>query len=92
MYYIYILNTHIYIIKYKLLSQYVTCKYVFSADHLALDNQLICSSLEKAATTSANFSQLPIVLYLELRLLGLFPVYFGMSIGFVLVQLKFGQS
>jgi hypothetical protein len=47
--YIYIYTyTQIYISKYNLLSVYnITCMYVFRANHLVLDNQLMCSFLVK---------------------------------------------
>lgn len=34
---------------------YATCMYVFRVDHLTLDNQLLCSSLEKATSPTPSF-------------------------------------
>lgn len=46
-----------YVPKYNLLGLYdVTCMYVLRADHLALDNQLTCSSLGKLFLPSQHFS------------------------------------
>lgn len=40
----------IYIPKYNLFSLHnVACMYVFRPDHLAMDKQLVCSSLEKTS-------------------------------------------
>lgn len=45
-----------------------TCVYIFRADHLAQDSQLL-SSLRKTTHPSSNFPQLPIVLYVGLSCL-----------------------
>lgn len=45
----------------------VACVYVFKADYLILDNQLVCSSLRKTTSSASSFSQLPVVLCVELR-------------------------
>lgn len=53
--------------KYNLFSPYnATCKYVFMADCLLVDNQLLCSFLEKATSPIPTCPQLPIALYVEL--------------------------
>lgn len=48
---------HIYICisKYTPLSLYVTYKYVFEADLLLLDNELLCSYLEKSISSLLIF-------------------------------------
>lgn len=70
--------------KYNLLSLYnVNSLYVFKDDHLALDNQRVCSSLGRTNS---------VVFCIGLRPHGLFPANFGMFIGFVLVQLMLDQS
>lgn len=58
-------------------------------DHLAFENQVVCSFLEKTTSPSPNFPLLPMVLYVGLRPNGLFPIYFGMFIGVIVVQLMF---
>lgn len=70
----------------------ITCIYVFRTDHLALNNQLLYSSLGKNTSFAPSFPQLYKVLYVGLRTYRLFYVQFGMSIGVILVQLIFGQS
>lgn len=71
------LFTYLYIPKYNLLSPYkVTCMYVFRTDYLALDNQLVCTSLGRATAPvpppapllapplarALSFTQLPVSL------------------------------
>lgn len=68
----------------------VACRYVFKMDHLALDNQLVCSLLGKATSPALSFPQLLVVLCVEYKLHGPFLVYFGLSIGVNLVQLTLG--
>ena len=69
--YIYIYNTYIYNPKYNLFSLYnVICMYGFWADILALDNQLVCSSLGKTTMPNVSFPQLSIFLWTMLRPLG----------------------
>jgi hypothetical protein len=70
----------------------LSCMYVFRADHLALNNQLLYSSLGKTISLEPSFPQLSNVLYVGLRTYRLSHVQFGMSIGVILVQLMFGQS
>lgn len=41
--------------------------YVSRADLLTLDNQLMCSSLERTTSPAPSFTHLPIVLCVELR-------------------------
>lgn len=65
--------------------------YVFRADNLTHDNQLVCSSssLEKVAFSITSSAQLPIVLCVELRPHEIYPNYFGMSIAVVLSQVMY---
>ena len=70
----------------------VACRYVFKMDHLALDNQLVCSLLGKATSPALSFPQLPIVLCVGCRPSGFFLVQSGMSIGVSLVHYAFGRS
>jgi hypothetical protein len=51
----------------------VACMYVFRDDHLAMDKQLVCSSLGIAP----NFPQLPEVPCVGLRPDSLYPIQFG---------------
>lgn len=67
------------------------CVYVFSAKHLALNNQW-CALPCRGPSLSRPTFLLPIVLCVGLRPYGLFPIHFGMPIGVILVQLTFGQS
>lgn len=60
---------------------------IFTVEYLALDNQLVCSSLGRATFPSPSFTHLPIVLCVDWRPHRLFPELFGMSIGVLLVQL-----
>ena len=67
--------------------------YVFRADHLALDNQLVCSSLEKMNPSTLSFASLPIVLCGGLGAYELFPpICLGTSIEVILIQLTVGKS
>lgn len=60
---------YMYILKYNLLSPYnINCMHMFKADLLALDNQLVCSSMVKAISPTPNFPQLPVLLFVVLRL------------------------
>lgn len=46
---------------YKLLNPYnVILMYIFSADHLARDNQLVCSSKGMINSPAPSFIQLPV--------------------------------
>jgi hypothetical protein len=45
--------------------------YVFRSNHLVLDNQLVCSSLEKRICPALSIPQLPVVVYVGLRPPGL---------------------
>ena len=47
------------------------CMYVFRADNLALDKQVMCSSLERALLSPSSFMKLPIVMCIPCEL---FPV------------------
>lgn len=68
----------------------VTCMYVFKADRLVLDNQLLCSSLRRAFP-AFSISLLPIVLCLGLRTHEIFYILISISLG-VLVQVTLKQS
>lgn len=67
-YYIYRSIYEIYIPKYSLLCLYISFIYIFRVNHLLLDNQLVCSSLEKTASAVLSIPPLPAVLHI--RLLG----------------------
>jgi hypothetical protein len=90
----------IYISKYILLSLYnVTCMYIFRANHLVLDKQLVCSFLEKTTLSSRRLHLLPSAVYTCLSVLcvgfmppGFSPVHINMLLIAVLVQLMFRQS
>jgi hypothetical protein len=72
----------------NLLSVYnVTCIYVFRADHLALDKQLVSSSLGKIISLALSIPHLPIVLCVGFEASWGF-LYLGASI-VVFVQLMF---
>lgn len=63
--------------------------YAFRDGPLALDKQLVFSSLG----TASSFSQLPVVLCVGLRSHDVpHPIQFGMFIDALLVQLRFEQS
>jgi hypothetical protein len=82
-----------YVPKYNLLSSHhLTFMYVFRADHLAPDNQLVCSSLGRATYPAPSFTQLPIVVSVASRSMGFFPVQFDFLVGALLIQLTFGWS
>lgn len=58
--------------KFFLLSLYIViCMYVFSTDHLTMNNQLVCSSLARTTCHVPSFPQLPVVPCVGLRLHGL---------------------
>ena len=66
---------------YNLLSLYnVPCMYVFRADCLALDKQLVSSSLGKTIPPTLSMSYLPLVLCVWLKPGGLLPINLDMSI------------
>jgi hypothetical protein len=50
----------------------VTCMYIFRADPLALESQLVCSSLRQTTAAAFSFPQMPVALLVGLRLHGLF--------------------
>lgn len=60
--------------------------------HLALDNEPMSSSLEKASSPAPNFPQLPGALCVGLTPCGLFLIQFGMSAHVVFVRLTFWQK
>lgn len=78
---------HIYISKYTPLSLYVTYKNVFESDHLLLDNELLCSYLEKSISSTLIFPQLSVALCVGFILCRL-----SHSTLACLVQLTFWQS
>lgn len=82
-----------YLFLYNLLSTYnVTCIYVSRAGHLSVDNQSVCSSLQRVPPSTPSFTQLLLVLCGRLRPCGLFLIHFDMSIDVSLVQLIIGWS
>lgn len=83
---------YIHILEFRLFSSYVTCMYVFRADYLTLNNELMCSSMGKTSSLSRKFLQLPMVLCEGLKPHGLFPIYFGLSNGIILVHFMVGKS
>lgn len=58
---------------------YATCMYVFRIDHLTLDNQLLCSSLEKATSPTPPPPAFLDILWFLCRIesCGLFPTHFS---------------
>ena len=84
---------NIYISKYNRFSPYdIICIYLFRADCLELDNQLMCFSLGRITSLTPSFTQFSVVLFVGLRPCGLFPFQFGLFIELILVQLTCGQS
>lgn len=72
-------RTHISICMYICIPQYnlsspynVTCIYVFRADRLVLENELVCFSLGRATPFIHIFPRWPVVLCVGLRPLGFF--------------------
>lgn len=65
--------------------------FAFRADHLVMDNYLLCFSLEKTTFPIQNISQLPLVLSIGLMTPGFFSLLFGVPIGVVLMELVFGS-
>lgn len=65
--------------------------YVFRSDHLGLGIQLVCFFLGKT-TSTPSFSQLPIVLWIELRSHKIFCIHSGMFANITLDQLMFRRS
>ena len=63
--------------------------YLFMADHLVLDNQLMCSSLGKTLSTILSSPWPPVALWVELRTRGLPRIYISKST-VVLAQLSLG--
>lgn len=62
-----------YVFKYNMLTVYnVINMYVFRLEYLLLDNQLVCSSLEKTVSLPRSIPSLPIILCVRLRFLA-FP-------------------
>lgn len=66
--------------------------YVFRADHLAPDSQLLGSFLGKAASPAPSLPQLSIPLCVGLMPFGFLLIQFGTSIDVILAQLTFGWS
>lgn len=65
---------------------------MLSADHLFLDNQFVYYSLGKIISPMLSIPYLRVVCWVGLKPCGLSHIYFGMSSGTILVQLKFGKS
>lgn len=65
---------------------YVTCMYIFRANHLALEDLLMCPSLGQNSSLAPSFPRFAIVLCVGLRPSKLFPVHFGTPPGVVLVH------
>lgn len=66
--------------------------YVYMADNLALDNQLVYPLLGKTTSLSPSFPRLPTVLCARLKPHDFFSVFFGMSTGTILSQLMLLKS
>jgi len=78
--------------KYNLLSLYtVICMHVYSADHLAPSNKLVCSSLKIISPTESKHSLVAYVLCIELRPQELPPLRVSMSDVVLLVRLCLGR-
>lgn len=65
--------------------------YVFRADTLAVDKQLMCSSLKKATSPTLSILHSPIVLCVGLGTHVVLPIYYGMFIGVILIQFMLGK-
>lgn len=59
---------------------------------IALDMQLLCSSMEKNTSPTPGFLHLVTVFCVALRPHGLFHVKYGMSMGVILFEFTFEQS
>lgn len=66
--------------------------FVFRDEHLALDNQLVCSLLGRLLAPSFSVPQLLGVVCVGWRPCGIFSVQLGMLIGVFFVQLIFWWS
>lgn len=56
---------------------YATYMYVFRVDHLTLDNQLLCSSLEKATSPTPQLSSISYGFLCRVESCVLFPTHFS---------------
>lgn len=88
--------THIYLPTYvDECNLFIACNLLvcvfFWADHLVLDNQLVCSSMGKTISATLSIPYLSIVLCIRLRSHELSPFHVSMSTGFVLVKFMFRQ-
>lgn len=82
-------HTHFYIYKYNLLNLYnVTFVHILEADYLALDNQLVRSSLGKTIFPTLIIPLLPVVFCVRLRSCRLTNAVY-LSVGVLTVQLVF---
>lgn len=84
------IHIYIYIPRYKLFSQYkVTSMSVFGADRLVLDDELVCSSLEK---TFSHVENSPVVWssLCRVEVSWALPIYFSMSVVAGPIQLTLG--
>lgn len=62
--------------------------YAFSAEHLALDNHFVCSSLEKKISSTLSISCLPVTLFVGLKPCGLPHFHTVMSLGLVFFSVQ----
>lgn len=69
----------------------VISMYVFRLEHLLLDNQLVCSSLEKTVSLPHSIPSLHIILCVGLRFLRISSSSFYKSVGVFLAQFMFSQ-
>lgn len=71
---------YVYIPKYHLLGAYnITCMFMLSADYSALDNQILCFSMQRTSSLIPSFLKLFIVLCVRLsKALLSFLMMFGM--------------
>lgn len=82
-----------YILKYYcsfLLIVLFTC--VFRTDHLTLNNWMWCFAIGKTSSPFPSVSQLPAILCLSVRPLGLLPFHFGMPtdvLGQLMLEIMF---
>lgn len=80
---------YIYISKYNFFCPYnSTCIYLFRADCLELDSQLM--SLKRTTSLTPSLTHFSVVLCVGLRPCGLFPYQFGLFLELILVQLTCG--
>lgn len=81
-------HIYIYLKTDKLFPYNVTSTYIFRADHLSLDSQLVCSYMRRTSSSNPSFAQLSIIRCVRTRRHGLFHMQFGIFLS-VLVQFMF---